>query len=147
MTRPITLDEVEVEFKGVKHTYSSQGRPYKLAVSGCCGTYVSGVVPYSNQGLVSNNFEEQVEFVLTVITEVAKKIGGSCIKTDKEAKKSILKLTVYVVDLDKGKYDALNQVFNDFFKNVGYFPARTTIGVASIPIPGALVEIDAVLDI
>ncbi len=147
MTGPNTLDKVEVEFKGVKHTYSSQGRPYKLAVSGCSGTFVSGVVPISDKGLVSKDFKEQVKFVLKVITEVAKEIGKSCIKSDDEAKKSILKLTVFVVDLDNNKYQDLNQVFNDFFKNLGYFPARTTIGVASIPIPGALVEIDAVLDI
>jgi 2-iminobutanoate/2-iminopropanoate deaminase len=55
-------------------------------------------------------------------------------------KNSILKLNVYVTDLDK--FDEVNIAFELFFKNCDY-PARTTIEVSALPM-GASIEIDCV---
>jgi len=143
MTEPETLDKVEVEFDGTRHTYSSDGRPYKLAVRDCYHIYVSGIVPLTNNGPVSKDFDKQVEYVLKVITEVAKKLLN--LDNDDEAKKRIVKLTVYVVDLDQNKYNQLNKVFQSFFKGLDYYPARTTIGVSKLPLDDVMVEIDALI--
>ena len=52
----------------------------------------------------------------------------------------ILKLTIYLTDL--GHFAAVNQVMTEYFREP--FPARATIGVASLPL-GVAIEVEAVL--
>ena len=52
----------------------------------------------------------------------------------------IVKVTVFLTKMSH--FDAMNAVYKKFFD--GHKPARTTVGVAELPRPAALVEIDAV---
>ncbi len=52
----------------------------------------------------------------------------------------IVKVTVFLTKMSQ--FDAMNTVYKRFFD--GHKPARTTVGVAELPRPAALVEIDAV---
>jgi 2-iminobutanoate/2-iminopropanoate deaminase len=56
--------------------------------------------------------------------------------------KAALRLTIYTTDL--GKFDAINDVYSDFFDTEP--PARTAVEVAALP-KGALVEIDAIVGV
>jgi 2-iminobutanoate/2-iminopropanoate deaminase len=52
----------------------------------------------------------------------------------------IAKVTVFLTKMSH--FDAMNAVYKKFFD--GHKPARTTVGVAELPRPAALIEIDAV---
>lgn len=52
----------------------------------------------------------------------------------------IVKVNVFLMDM--AQFDAMNEVYKRFFG--GHKPARSTVGVAALPRPGALIEIDAV---
>ena len=52
----------------------------------------------------------------------------------------IVKVTVFLTTMSD--FDAMNAIYKRFFD--GHKPARTTVGVAELPRPDALVEIDAV---
>ena len=51
-----------------------------------------------------------------------------------------MKCQVYLTDVKD--FAAMNEVYAEFFGEAK--PARTTIGVAALPLPGAKVEIDAI---
>jgi 2-iminobutanoate/2-iminopropanoate deaminase len=52
----------------------------------------------------------------------------------------VVKATVYLTDIHD--YAAMNDVYHEFFP--GEPPARTTVAVAQLPVPGLLVEIELV---
>lgn len=52
----------------------------------------------------------------------------------------IIKVTVFLTDMQH--FEAMNGVYKRFFG--GHKPARSTVGVAALPRPGALIEIDAI---
>ena len=52
---------------------------------------------------------------------------------------NILKLTVYVINLDN--FDKLNSIFNEIFKSE--FPARSVVEVSRLP-KNCKIEIDAI---
>ena len=65
------------------------------------------------------------------------------IKTNLEAHGSsvdrVVKCTVFLTEI--GDFEAMNKVYRDFF--TGPKPARTTVGVAALPL-GARIEIDCI---
>jgi len=52
----------------------------------------------------------------------------------------VVKVTVFLTDM--AQFEAMNGVYKRFFD--GHRPARSTVGVASLPRPDALVEIEAI---
>jgi len=52
----------------------------------------------------------------------------------------VVRCAVYLVDVKD--FAAMNEVYTEFFGEIK--PARTTIAVAALPLPGAKLEIDAV---
>lgn len=65
---------------------------------------------------------------------------GAVLKEDGLTYKDVVKVTVYVTDMRN--FSELNKVFGDTFKGSPP-PARTTVGVASLPL-GVSIVIDAI---
>jgi reactive intermediate/imine deaminase len=107
--------------------------PYSQAVRAGNTVYLSGQIPLDPKSMqIVDGFENQVKQVFDNLEAVCKAAGGSFDR--------VARLTIYLVDL--GKFSAVNDMMAARFK--APFPARATIGVASLP-RGAQVEIDAIL--
>ncbi|HET7853215.1 MAG TPA: RidA family protein [Candidatus Methylomirabilis sp.] len=81
--------------------------------------------------LVEGGIEAQTRRVLENLKAVVEAAGTSF--------KQAVKATVYLTDLSH--FQAMNQIYATYFE--GQSPARSTIGVAQLPL-GALVEIELV---
>ena len=82
--------------------------------------------------LVSENFDAQVRQAFANMQEVIKAAGGTL--------DNVVKLTLFLTDL--GKFAAANAIMAEIIPQP--FPARSTIGVASLP-KGAQFEVEAIL--
>lgn len=110
--------------------------PYSqaAAVSGGRTVYLSGQIglePGTGE-LVSENFEGQVRQAFANMKAVIEAAGGSL--------DSIVKLTLFLTDLSK--FGSVNAIMADIIPQP--YPARSTIGVASLP-KGAQFEVEAVI--
>jgi reactive intermediate/imine deaminase len=107
--------------------------PYSQAVR--CGStvYLAGQIGLdpSSMELVSG-IEAQTRRVFENLRAVAQAAGGNL--------NDIVKLTIYLVDLRE--FGRVNDIMASYFK--APYPARATLGVASLP-RGALVEVDAIM--
>jgi endoribonuclease L-PSP, putative len=110
--------------------------PYSQAVvttGGRC-VYLSGQIglePGTGE-LVSENFEGQVRQAFANMTAVIEAAGGTL--------DNIVKLTLFLTDLSK--FGSVNAIMADLIPQP--FPARSTVGVASLP-KGAQFEVEAVI--
>ena len=107
--------------------------PYSQAVKHNNFMFTSGQIPLDpDTGLiVSQNFKEQVYQCL-------KNIQG-ILKEENLSLSAIIKLTVYVIDLNN--FSKLNEVFEDFF--IDFYPARSAVEVSRLP-KDSQVEIEAI---
>lgn len=110
--------------------------PYSqaTAVTGGRTIYLSGQIglePGTGE-LVSENFEGQVRQAFANMRAVIEATGGSL--------QNIVKLTLFLTDL--GKFSSVNAIMADLIPQP--FPARSTIGVASLP-KGAQFEVEAIV--
>jgi len=110
--------------------------PYSQAVRAPAGktVYLSGQIglePGTGE-LVSENFDAQVRQAFANLTEVVKAAGGTL--------QQIVKLTLFLTDLER--FATANAIMTELIPEP--FPARSTIGVASLP-KGAQFEVEAVL--
>jgi reactive intermediate/imine deaminase len=98
--------------------------------------YLSGQTPLDpkTMELVAGDFEAQTRRVFENLKAVAAAAGGTL--------DSAVRVGIYVTDL--GNFPIVNKVMAEYFRQP--YPARTTIGVASLP-RGAAVEIDCVLEL
>ena len=109
------------------------------------GPYVPGVaferlVFVSGQGatdpatgkLAGLDIETQTEQVLKNVATILETAGSSL--------QHVLRCGVFIVDMRE--FAQMNAVYERMF--AGHRPARTTVQVAGLPIPGLKVEIDAV---
>ena len=109
------------------------------------GPYVPGVafdrlVFVSGQGatdpatgkLAALDIETQTEQVLRNVATILEAAGSSL--------QHVLRCGVFIVDMRE--FAQMNAVYERVF--AGHRPARTTVQVAGLPIPGLKVEIDAV---
>ena len=108
--------------------------PYSQAIRAGNTVYLSGQVPFdpSTMQLVSGDIEVQVRRVFENLKAVAEAAGGSLAQA--------VKFTIFLTDL--GNFAKLNEVMALYCAKP--YPARSTIGVASLP-RGAQVEIECVL--
>lgn len=111
--------------------------PYSQAVALPAGSrivYLSGQIGLepATGDLVSENFEAQVHQAFENLEAVVQAAGGTL--------NNIVKLTLFLTDL--GKFAAANAIMADLIPQP--FPARSTIGVASLP-KGAQFEVEAIL--
>jgi len=108
--------------------------PYSQAVRAGPTVYLSGQVPFdpSTMQLVSGDFETQVRRVFENLKAVAEAAGGSLAQA--------VKVNIFLTDL--ANFAKVNEIMALYCATP--YPARSTIGVASLP-RGAQVEIECVL--
>jgi reactive intermediate/imine deaminase len=110
--------------------------PYSqaVAVSGTKTVYLSGQIGLEpgTGDLVSENFDAQVRQAFANMQEVIAAAGGTL--------DNVVKLTLFLTDL--GKFTAANAIMAEIIPQP--FPARSTIGVASLP-KDAQFEVEAIL--
>ena len=124
--------------KSIIHTNAAPAAvgPYSQAVVAQTGktVYLSGqigLVPSTGE-MVSDHFEDQVKQSLANMKAVIEAAGGGL--------EHIVKLNLFLTDL--GKFSLANGLMAAFLPEP--YPARSTIGVASLP-KGAQFEIEAIL--
>jgi len=108
--------------------------PYSPAVRAGDTIYVSGQVPVDavTGHVVTGDVRAETRQVLTNIRNILAGCGASLA--------DVVRCAVYLTDATDFK--AMNEVYAEFFGEAR--PARTTIIVAALPLPGAKVEIDAI---
>jgi reactive intermediate/imine deaminase len=108
--------------------------PYSQAVRRGDTVFLSGQIPLDpNSGLlVEGDIEAQARRAFDNLRAVCEAAGGSL--------DDVARLGLYLTDL--GQFAAVNAVMADYFD--APYPARSTIGVASLP-RGAQFEVDAVM--
>ena len=124
--------------KSIIHTNAAPAAvgPYSQAVLAGSGKTVFlsgqiGLVPATGE-MISEHFEDQVKQSLANMKAVIEAAGGKL--------EHIVKLTLFLTDLNK--FSIANGLMAEFLPEP--FPARSTIGVASLP-KGAQFEIEAIL--
>ena len=108
--------------------------PYSQAVRRGGSVYLSGQIPLDpNSGLlVEGDIDVQARRAFDNLKAVCEAAGGSL--------DDVVRLGLYLTDL--GQFAAVNAVMADYFD--APYPARSTIGVASLP-RGAEFEVDAIM--
>jgi reactive intermediate/imine deaminase len=108
--------------------------PYSQAMR--CGStvYLSGQIPLdpASMQLVDGDIAAQTRRVFDNLRAVCEAAGGSL--------SQVARIGIYLTDLSN--FAQVNAVMQEYFE--APFPARSTIGVASLP-RGAQVEVDAIL--
>jgi reactive intermediate/imine deaminase len=109
---------------------------YSQAVRVGSTVYLSGQTPLDpkTMELVSGGFEAQTRRVFENLKAVATAAGGTL--------NDAVRVGIFVTDL--ANFPTVNKVMAEYFTQP--YPARTTIGVASLP-RGSAVEIDCVLEL
>ncbi|XP_044726998.1 2-iminobutanoate/2-iminopropanoate deaminase-like [Chrysoperla carnea] len=107
--------------------------PYSQAVKSDRTVYISGCVGLDKDtgNLVDGGVQNETRQALINLGNVLKAAGSSYEK--------VLKTTVFLDDIND--FNAVNEVYKEFFKND--FPARTALQVGKLPI-GAKIEIEAI---
>lgn len=108
--------------------------PYSQAVRAGSTVYLSGQIPLDPKTgeLVSGDFALETRRVFDNLKAVAETAGDGF--------KDVVRVTIFLTDL--GNFPMVNEVMAEYFHEP--YPARVTIGVASLP-RGARIEVDAVM--
>jgi reactive intermediate/imine deaminase len=107
--------------------------PYSQAVRAGDAVYLSGQIPLDPMTMqLVDGFENQTRRVFENLLAVARAAGGDF--------GDVVRVTIYLTDL--ANFAKVNEVMASYFREP--FPARVTVGVASLP-RAAAVEIDAVM--
>lgn len=113
--------------------------PYSSAVKSGNLIFFSGILPINPETgeLVSESVERATEQILKNLESMLSEIGLSL--------KSVVKTTIFTTKLEE--FGKINEIYQKHFEAVtDSFPARSTVGVASLP-KGALVEMEFVVEI
>jgi 2-iminobutanoate/2-iminopropanoate deaminase len=108
--------------------------PYSPAVKAGDFIYVSGQVPVdpaTNQAMLGDITSETKQVLANIKGNLE-----ACGATPAD----VVRCTVYLTNISD--FAAMNAVYAEFFGDAK--PARTTIGVAALPLAGAKIEIDAI---
>jgi reactive intermediate/imine deaminase len=108
--------------------------PYSQAVRTGNIVWLSGQIPLDPKtgALVEGGFEAQVEQAFANLAAVVRAAGGR--------PEQVVRLTLYLTDLTQ--FGVVNEIMQRHFSEP--WPARSTLGVASLP-RGAQFEVEAVL--
>lgn len=108
--------------------------PYSQAIRSGDTVYLSGQTPLDPATglLVEGDIQAQARRAFENLKAVCAAAGGSF--------DDVVRMGLYLVDLDQ--FAAVNAVMADYFSEP--YPARSTIGVASLP-RGAQFEVDAIM--
>jgi reactive intermediate/imine deaminase len=108
--------------------------PYSQAIRAGSTVYLSGQIPLDPKTgeLLSGSIEKETRRAFENLKAVCTEAGGTL--------HQVVRVGIYLTDLSK--FQQVNAVMAEFFH--APYPARSTIGVASLP-RGAHVEVDAIL--
>lgn len=108
--------------------------PYSQAVRAGATVYLSGQIALDPDTghLVEGGFDAQVHRAFRNLRAVAEAAGGSL--------SDCVKLTLFLTDL--ANFPRVNEIMQEYFSEP--FPARSTVGVASLP-RNAAFEVEAVM--
>ena len=108
--------------------------PYSQAVRAGATVYLSGQIALDPETghLVEGGFDAQVHRAFRNLKAVAEAAGGSLA--------DCVKLTLFLTDLSN--FPRVNEIMQEYFAEP--FPARSTLGVASLP-RNAAFEVEAVM--
>jgi reactive intermediate/imine deaminase len=108
--------------------------PYSQAIRAGDTVYLSGQIPLdpATMTLVDGGIEAQATRVFENLKAVAAAAGGTL--------DDAVRVTIFLTDL--GQFGTVNEVMTRYFREP--YPARVTVGVASLP-RGSAVEVDAIL--
>ncbi|KAF9005458.1 Endoribonuclease L-PSP [Cyathus striatus] len=99
--------------------------------------YVSGTIGCTKEfKLVEGGIKAQTRAALENMTIVLKAAGSGL--------EHITKANVYMANM-QGEFHLMNEVYSEFFEG-GKMPARTCVGVASLPF-GASMEIECIAEV
>jgi reactive intermediate/imine deaminase len=109
---------------------------YSQAVAAGSTVYISGQIPLdpATGTLVAGNIENEIRRAFDNLVAIAQAAGGTL--------DDAVKLTIYLTDL--GHFPQVNQIMAEYFQEP--YPARATVGVASLP-RGARIEMDCILSL
>lgn len=93
--------------------------------------FVSGQVHMHNGQLIGNTIEEKLSVIIANIQDILNEAGLGL--------NDIIKVTLYLTDMSQ--LPALNKVYINYFQHP--LPARTAVGVSSLPL-GAGLEMEVV---
>jgi 2-iminobutanoate/2-iminopropanoate deaminase len=120
-----------------RKAYSAEGAvsvgPYSHAVEAGELVFLSGQTP------IDSNTGKLVEGDITAQTEQCFKNLFNVLKAAGMTPDNVVKVNVFLTDM--GNFSAMNSVYSRQFSSP--YPARTTIGVAALPL-GAQVEIEMI---
>ena len=106
---------------------------YSQAVRAGDTVYLSGQIPLDPKSMqIVEGFDHQVRRVFDNLQAVCRAAGGDFSK--------VARVTIYLIDL--ANFPKVNEIMATYFREP--YPARVTVGVASLP-RGSQVEIDAVM--
>jgi len=106
--------------------------PYSQAVISGSTVYVSGQIPSDpDNGTIPDGTEEQIRMAMRNVSSILSAAGVN--------KGSVLRVTVYLTDMND--FALMNSIYRETFSEP--YPARTCIGVSSLP-KGVKIMIDAV---
>ena len=107
--------------------------PYSQAIKSGSMVFTSGQIGLDPaSGELVAGFEQQVRRAFSNLTAVANQSGGTLA--------DVVKFTLFLTDL--GQFSTVNEIMKEFVPEP--FPARSTVGVASLP-KGAEFEVEAIL--
>ncbi|MAG34620.1 MAG: reactive intermediate/imine deaminase [Deltaproteobacteria bacterium] len=131
MSRPSRRDEVRTD------AAPAPIGPYSQAIRWGDLVFASGQTPLdpATGELVDGEIEDQARRVIANLRAVLEAAGSGL--------DQVVKTTVYLTDL--GLFARVNAIYAEAF-DVDPAPARSTVGVASLPV-GAQIEIDAIATI
>ncbi len=109
---------------------------YSQAVAVGQTVYVSGQIPLdpATGTLVTGSIDSEIRRAFDNLLAIAQAAGGTL--------DDAVKLTLYLTDL--GHFPQVNQIMAEYFQEP--YPARATVGVASLP-RGARIEMDCILSL
>jgi len=113
-------------------TGSPKAGPYSLGITAGNLIFISGQVPAPD----TTNIKQQTMSSFEKIKKILEAAGANV--------SNIVKVSVFLKDMSDFK--EMNDAYKEFFEQNGVtekFPARSTVE-ATCPMPGALVEIDAI---
>jgi 2-iminobutanoate/2-iminopropanoate deaminase len=118
-----------------RRAYQTQEKvPLSRAVEANGMLFLSGdgSVDHASGALVQGGVAEQTRRTIENLRRTLESVGSSLDR--------VVKVTVYLTDMSH--YGAMNEAYRSFFPTE--CPARTTVGVAELPVPGLLVEMELV---
>jgi reactive intermediate/imine deaminase len=109
---------------------------YSQAVAAGSTVYVSGQIPLdpATGTLVTGSIEAEIRRAFDNLLAIAQAAGGTL--------DDAVKVTLYLTDLNH--FPQVNQIMAEYFQEP--YPARATVGVASLP-RGARIEMDCILSL